>query len=41
MTDTLSLFSLTGKYAAISGCTRGMGVSMAMGLAEAGAGKKD
>ncbi|KAJ8652625.1 2-deoxy-D-gluconate 3-dehydrogenase [Lichtheimia ornata] len=37
MSDTLSLFSLAGKYAAISGCTRGIGVSMAMGLAEAGA----
>lgn len=38
MSDTLSLFSLSGKYAAISGCTRGIGRSMALGLAEAGAG---
>ncbi|KAI7881317.1 2-deoxy-D-gluconate 3-dehydrogenase, partial [Lichtheimia hyalospora FSU 10163] len=37
MSDTLSLFSLSGKYAAISGCTRGIGRSMALGLAEAGA----
>lgn len=38
MSDTLSLFSLSGKYAAISGCTRGIGRSMALALAEAGAG---
>ncbi|KAI7854699.1 2-deoxy-D-gluconate 3-dehydrogenase [Circinella umbellata] len=31
------LFSLTGKMAAVSGCTRGIGRSMALGLADAGA----
>ncbi|KAG0177768.1 hypothetical protein DFQ28_006226 [Apophysomyces sp. BC1034] len=31
------LFSLEGKFAAISGCTRGIGRSMAIALAEAGA----
>ncbi|KAG2213095.1 hypothetical protein INT47_011244 [Mucor saturninus] len=31
------LFSLDGKVAAISGCTRGLGKSMALALAEAGA----
>lgn len=34
------LFSLAGKIAAISGCTRGIGRDMAIALAEAGAGKK-
>jgi hypothetical protein len=33
------IFSLSGKVAAISGCTRGIGRSMALALAEAGAGK--
>ncbi|GAA5813813.1 hypothetical protein MFLAVUS_007300 [Mucor flavus] len=32
-----NLFSLSGKVAAISGCTRGIGRSMAIALAEAGA----
>lgn len=32
------LFSLSGKVAAISGCTRGIGRDMAIALAEAGAG---
>ncbi|CAO3649142.1 unnamed protein product [Mucor fragilis] len=32
-----SLFSLSGKVAAISGCTRGIGRDMAIALAEAGA----
>ncbi|CEP18421.1 hypothetical protein [Parasitella parasitica] len=35
------LFSLDGKVAAISGCTRGIGRDMAIALAEAGAGKDD
>lgn len=33
------MFSLNGKIAAISGCTRGLGKCMALALAEAGAGK--
>jgi len=33
-----NLFSLDGKVAAISGCTRGIGRDMAIALAEAGAG---
>ncbi|KAI8088971.1 2-deoxy-D-gluconate 3-dehydrogenase [Halteromyces radiatus] len=37
MSDSLSLFSLSGKVALISGCTRGIGKSMTLGLAEAGA----
>jgi hypothetical protein len=34
-----NFFSLSEKVAAISGCTRGIGKSMALALAEAGAGK--
>lgn len=37
---SLSLFSLKDKVAVISGCTRGIGRSMALGLAEGGAGIK-
>jgi 2-dehydro-3-deoxy-D-gluconate 5-dehydrogenase len=37
MEGILSLFSLQGKTAIISGCTRGIGQAMAIGLAEAGA----
>lgn len=37
---SLSLFSLKHKVAVISGCTRGIGRSMALGLAEGGAGIK-
>lgn len=32
-----SLFSLAGKVALVTGCTRGIGQAMALGLAEAGA----
>jgi 2-deoxy-D-gluconate 3-dehydrogenase len=32
-----SLFDLTGKMALVTGCTRGIGQAMALGLAEAGA----
>ena len=32
-----SLFDLTGKTALVTGCTRGIGQAMALGLAEAGA----
>lgn len=39
MSNNNNLFSLSGKVAAISGCTRGIGKSMALALAEAGAGK--
>ncbi|ORZ00572.1 2-deoxy-D-gluconate 3-dehydrogenase [Syncephalastrum racemosum] len=35
--SVLSLFSLQGRHAAISGCTRGIGRAMALALAEAGA----
>jgi 2-dehydro-3-deoxy-D-gluconate 5-dehydrogenase len=31
------LFSLTGKKALVTGCSRGIGQAMAVGLAEAGA----
>jgi 2-deoxy-D-gluconate 3-dehydrogenase len=34
---TVNLFSLDGKVAAITGATRGIGRSMAIALAEAGA----
>lgn len=34
---TLELFSLAGKTALVTGCSRGIGMSMAIGLAEAGA----
>lgn len=37
--SVLSLFSLQGKHAAVTGCTRGIGRAMALALAEAGAGK--
>ncbi len=33
----LSLFDLTGKLAVVTGCSRGIGKAMAIGLAEAGA----
>jgi hypothetical protein len=35
------LFSLTGKVAAITGCTKGIGFGMTMALAQAGAGKRE
>lgn len=34
---TTSLFSLAGKKAIVTGCSRGIGAAMAIGLAEAGA----
>lgn len=37
MTDVLSLFSLSGKTALVTGGTRGIGQVMAFALAEAGA----
>ncbi|WP_324675982.1 2-dehydro-3-deoxy-D-gluconate 5-dehydrogenase KduD [Hymenobacter sp. GOD-10R] len=35
--DTSSLFDLTGKIALVTGCNKGIGQGMALGLAEAGA----
>jgi len=35
--NNASLFSLTGKRALVTGCNRGIGLAMAVGLAEAGA----
>lgn len=35
--NTLELFSLSGKTALVTGCRRGIGKAMAIGLAEAGA----
>lgn len=37
MTDVLSLFSLQGRTALITGATRGIGQALAIALAEAGA----
>lgn len=37
MAPNLSLFSLEGKTAIVTGSTRGIGAAMAIGLAEAGA----
>lgn len=37
MTDVLSLFSLKGRTALITGATRGIGQALAIALAEAGA----
>lgn len=37
MADVLSLFSLSGKTAIVTGGTRGIGQAMAFALAEAGA----
>jgi 2-deoxy-D-gluconate 3-dehydrogenase len=37
VTMTLNLFDLTGKVAVVTGCTTGIGQSMALALAEAGA----
>ena len=37
MTAALDLFSLKGKLALVTGCKRGIGKAMAIGLAEAGA----
>jgi 2-dehydro-3-deoxy-D-gluconate 5-dehydrogenase len=36
-TNTIQLFNLTGKKALVTGCNKGIGKAMAMGLAEAGA----
>jgi hypothetical protein len=40
-TKMSDLFSLTGKVAAITGCTKGIGFGMTMALAQAGAGKRE
>ncbi len=37
MTDTLSLFDLTGRTAVVTGATRGLGRTFALALADAGA----
>ncbi|TCJ17688.1 SDR family oxidoreductase [Flaviaesturariibacter flavus] len=37
MNNRTSLFDLTGKKALVTGCSRGIGAAMALGLAEAGA----
>jgi 2-dehydro-3-deoxy-D-gluconate 5-dehydrogenase len=37
MTMILDSFKLTGKVAIVTGCSRGLGLGMALGLAEAGA----
>ena len=36
-TNTIQLFNLAGKKALVTGCNKGIGKAMAMGLAEAGA----
>ncbi|RYZ24528.1 MAG: SDR family oxidoreductase [Chitinophagaceae bacterium] len=37
MNNSTSLFGLSGKKALVTGCSRGIGAAMALGLAEAGA----
>ena len=37
MEEVLQKFSLDGKIALVTGCSRGIGKAMAIGLAEAGA----